>query len=856
MSGRPHSPPDDEESPLLGQNGRHGDDDEQPTLYDRAIALTQEPLTDLARVLLVACVVLLLLAATFIGLFAGAEHKLHKIPPQRDPVTTTTTQTATVTTTVHSEPTPSACFTPDCIQLSSDILSSLDTSKDPCEDFYDFATGGWQRAHPLASDKSRWGSFLDLAKENKAIIQRIVNTDDGDDEDSLSDADKESLGKIRTLYASCVDEDTAAELGEEPLAKLVNTLRDIFHGKDVGAMSSLPPQEDAVQASFSAGKAGKHPLTAALAYVHSRGVSALFDIEIEGDAGRDPDEMVPIFSQPGLGLPSKEYYVGDELKDVYTSTLESLLLALAPADETKLVEDQSKPMRKAHFWPPWPWPPWGDDDDTTENKTARAHRLAKAVYKFESSLAEASGDLDIILQDPKATYNPVPLSTLAYAVPQVNFPAYFASFAVRRFPGSTVILSYPPFVAALGDMLHNTSTEILEAYLVSRVALHYAPYLAHETDAWKAWRTLDESVRGLKKGAAFAERGEWCLEQVERQLGYSVGRFFVQEKFAGDSRDKGVKVIKDITAAFKESLTHLEWMDEESAAAAAQKADSLDVKVGYPMWPDTTSDRAIAAYYVSLKLDNATFFENIVNSIILDEKSTWMQLGQRRDHRRWEMFASTVNAYYQPPANEIVFPAGIMQPPFFSAKWPGYLNYGAFGQVAAHELTHAFDNAGRLFNQNGKLEEWWTNATSDAFNERAACLSAQYSKYTIDDGKGHKVHVNGNLTSGENIGDSGIVQAFRAWHAQFDDSFAAGNEYILPGLNYTREQLFFIAFGRIWASITRPATALQLVRVDPHSPNRFRVEGTLYNTPEFAKAFNCKPGSKLAPPPEKQCRIW
>jgi len=215
-----------------------------------------------------------------------------------------------------------------------------------------------------------------------------------------------------------------------------------------------------------------------------------------------------------------------------------------------------------------------------------------------------------------------------------------------------------------------------------------------------------------------------------------------------------------------------------------------------------------------------------------------------------------VNAYFNPPSNEIVFPAGILEPPFFSHDWPSYLSYGAFGQVAAHELTHAFDSAGRLYNQEGKLENWWTNASNAGFQIKQECIEAQYSAYTVDDGKGGVIHVNGNLTSGENIGDTGLIQAYRAWKAQYSDSFQGGNEFLLPGMNYTREQLFFISFGRIWGNTMKTAAQVQRVRTDPHSPNIYRVDGTVSNIPEFAAAFNCPKGAKLNPPPEKQCLFW
>jgi len=296
-------------------------------------------------------------------------------------------------------------------------------------------------------------------------------------------------------------------------------------------------------------------------------------------------------------------------------------------------------------------------------------------------------------------------------------------------------------------------------------------------------------------------------------------------------------------------------MDEESATAAAEKASAIRVKVGYPFSPNTTDDRSIARYYSLVKPHPKKFLENMVAASVSDQFKKWLTLGNMRNKDTWEMYPSTVNAYFNPPANEIVFPAGILRPPFFSQDWPAYLSYASFGGVAAHELTHAFDSAGRMYNQRGKLEVWWTNATSEQFDERKNCIAEQYSKYTVDDGKGGVVHVNGNLTSGENIGDAGLIYAYRAWKSQEAEGLLAGTEYTLPGLEqFTREQLFFIAYGRIWSRNMKAAAAVQQVRTDPHSPARYRVEGTLSNIPAFAAAWKCPKGSPMNP--EERCSLW
>ncbi|OSX65107.1 hypothetical protein POSPLADRAFT_1044521 [Postia placenta MAD-698-R-SB12] len=803
-------------------------------------AIVQEPLTPLTKVLLVVALIFLLLSSVFIGLFAGAQHKLNSGRGGGGGDLSSTQL---------------ACLSPECIILSSSILSSLDTSQDPCENFYEYANGGWLKSHPIPSDKGAFGNFEALAQENRRVLQQILSSESSY---SSTSYDQQILKKLREFYNSCMDESKLAELGTEPLASVTSRVRRL-----------LKSETTVVDTTVKEKHSNKNGLTAAIAYLHSRGIDGLFSVDIEGDVGADPNFMTFWFSQPELGLPSKEYYDEESIVELYQSVLQRLVLTLADEEELLGVRSElpptalTVPEERLRVWPPWPWPPWGgddddggDDDETEPMTPAKASKLAWKIIDLEKAIANASLDLDILYQDPIATYNPAPLEDLTTALPEIKFPEYFAAFTPRNFP-SNVILTSTTYPSSLSAILNATTSETLEAYLVTRAGLALAPLLSLETEAWKAVRNLQEVLQGLKKGAV-GDRAEFCTTQVEQAMGFATGRYFVNETFAGDSKEKGTKIIKDIVQTFKKSLSHIEWMDKKSAAAAGEKADAIRIKVGYPVSPDTLDPRSIAIYYTRVNIHEGTFFDNILSASANDEYLKWQKLGKQRDPEAWEMFPSTVNAYFNPPANEIVFPAGILQPPFFSRDWPGYMSYGSFGQVASHELTHAFDSAGRLYNQQGKLEQWWTNATSEGFQKRQDCIVKQYSEYTIDDGKGGKIHVNvrATSTSGENIGDTGIIQAYRAWKAQYDTGFESGTEYLLPGLNYTREQLFFISFARAWARNMRTQSAVARVRTDPHSPNQYRVDGTLFNVPEFAEAFQCSPKSKLNPPQEKRCLFW
>ncbi|KAG8802324.1 hypothetical protein FRC16_009920 [Serendipita sp. 398] len=825
------SPTDVETAPLLRTNDEDRDEPEHHSFLHKLADVAEQPLTLLSKILIGVCLFLLLFASIFIGLFAGAQHEINKgTKPSRPSVTETIVTTVTetlvstttdvITTTVAlpaptDKPKSDICTSPSCIILSASILSSLDTSYDPCEDFYLYTTNGWLKSHPIPSDKGSYGNFEDVQLQNEVIIREILEAPTPKDLDAY---DLKSLKKIKSLYTECLAEDKLDKIGMKPMLDVVRVVRGLYNGS-TSIESHISDQQDSKQTVVSIPGGG---LTAAIAYMHSRGIGGLFGFDIDGDIGVDPDNMTLWFWQTDLGLPSKEYYEEEDISDLYTKAITKLLF-IAFEDEKAI------PSPAARRWPPFPWPPWGDEDDgKAENSTVRAKRLSKEVFKFEQKLARASQDLDA-LYDPIGSYNPMPFSQLVANLTQINLPNYLATFAPRSFP-SRVIITYPPYVSSLSAILEETASETVDAYLTFRTSLDLAPLLGQDTPAWKVVRELREALGGIKKGAV-PERSEYCARQVSDVMGYATGRFFVHEAFGGNSKEKAGSLITSVIDAFKNSLPNLSWMDSNSSKAAAEKHGRSNSQMA-KAW---------------------TFKEPLGMGDVCFNRECIFQPPCPRNRVSRGHYATTLVQLQM--VTLIIARSKRLEFDTLHER-PGYLNYGGMGAIAAHELCHAFDSAGRMYNQHGKLEEWWTNSTSEHFNVIQKCISKQYSSYTIDDGKGNKLPVNGELTSGENIADQGVINSYRAWHAQYNASYDEGSEYLLPGLNYTREQLFFISFGRTWARKMRPASAVARIRTDPHAPTQFRVEGTLANVPEFAKAFNCSVGSKLNPPPEKQCRLW
>lgn len=335
---------------------------------------------------------------------------------------------------------------------------------------------------------------------------------------------------------------------------------------------------------------------------------------------------------------------------------------------------------------------------------------------------------------------------------------------------------------------------------------------------------------------------------MDSGIGWILSRFFVEKAFSAKAKKFGDTIVSDIKDQFNAKLLVTTWMSGPVIEKALRKVHNIVQKIGYPTKsPDIMDPQDLNSYYSDLNLSDTTFFANVVYMRQLEVRREWQALGKPVDRDEWGMTVPTVNAYYNPPGNEIVFPAGIMQFPVFDVDVPAYLSYGAFGSVAGHELSHAFDSTGRHYDENGNYTDWWTNSTVEAFTKRAQCFIDQFHNYTVEGPNGQPLHVNGRLTLGENIADAGgLSAAFQAWRMHSKERKYQN----LPGLEYfTQDQLFFVSYSNWWCGTSRKETAINRIYTDPHAPKWARILGTMANSREFREAFKCKQK-------EPTCELW
>jgi predicted metalloendopeptidase len=523
-------------------------------------------------------------------------------------------------------------------------------------------------------------------------------------------------------------------------------------------------------------------------------------IEVEGDL-KDPRTVVAHLAQGGLGLPDRDYYLSEddkkkELRAAYERHVARMLVHLGAAPDA-------------------------------------AAASAAELLAFETALARVSREVERMRQYDELHHR-LNADGLAELAPRLPWERFYAGLG--RADLQAVNVMTPEFFVGLEREIGRTEVATLRDYLryqlvtATATLLPDAVYLDH----------FDFYARTLSGQQEPQPRWKRCIGSTEQAMGEAVGKLYVAQRFTGESKAIATRMLDDIAAAFAESLPALEWMDEATREAALVKKGTLGRKIGFP---DTWRD------YGKLAVDRGSYFASALAARRFESDRQIAKVGGPLDPQEWGMDAQTVNAGYNPLVNMFTYPAGILQPPFFHKDYPAAINYGAMGYVMGHELTHGFDDQGRKFDAQGRLADWWTPQAVEAFEERAACIERQYSAYEVEPG----VAVNGKLTLGENIADSGgLKQAWEAFHAHTKRT--GGKAETVSGL--TADQLFFVAAAQVWCTETSPEFQRLLVQTDEHSPSQFRVMGPALNHPAFATAFSCKPGTPMNPPAAGRCEVW
>jgi putative endopeptidase len=535
--------------------------------------------------------------------------------------------------------------------------------------------------------------------------------------------------------------------------------------------------------------------------LHRNGITALFSFSQMPDM-HDSRQTIANIDQGGLTLPDRDYYLKDDAKSVET--------------RQKYLEHVQKMFELA-----------GDKPDVVAAE-------AKTVLAVETGLAKPAMDRTA-RRDPKTRDHMMPVTEVTTLAPNFQLTEYFADSKAPRF--SSLNVGNPDYFKAVNDQINSVSLDDWKTYLRWRALDTYAPTL---TKAFvdEDFQFNDNYMSGQKE---IEPRWKRCVESTDRNLGMALGELYVDKTFGPQGKERTLKMVKAIEEAMHQDIGQLNWMSDTTKQKAYEKLNTVVNNIGYPdKWRDYSTVVVVRDDYAGNEMRASAF----------EVQRQRNKISKPTDKKDWGMTPPTVNAYYRGNMNDINFPAGILQPPFYSQSIDDAVNYGAIGVVIGHELTHGFDDQGRKFDADGNLKDWWTPEDGKAFEERASCTADEYSGFvTVKDEKGGDIKLNGRLTLGENTADNGGLKL--AYMALMN---IIGNTPVNPIDGYTAQQRFFISYGQIWCQNVTDQQARKLAIIDPHSPGRWRVNGVVQNSAAFQEAWGCKAGQSMVS--EKACRVW
>lgn len=536
-----------------------------------------------------------------------------------------------------------------------------------------------------------------------------------------------------------------------------------------------------------------------IANLQNIGVNILFRFSSEQDY-KNSERMIGFVHQAGLSLPDRDYYTktdkqSQEILGEYSNYMEKMLALL------------------------------GDPNDTAADE-------ASTIMTIEHRLAEASMTR-VEQRDPKATYHMMSLTEVNAITPDFSWNRYIESYNLHNV--NEINVSQPKFLSEVGKMLAEIPIAKWKVYLRWHLINAMAPYLSLKF-VDERFNFYGKVLTGTKE---LQPRWKRVLGEVDGSIGFSLGKLYVAENFSPSAKSRALEMVNNLEAAFSERIKDLSWMSEATKKQALDKLKAIVNKIGYPdKWKS----------YAGLKIDRGPYVLNVIRANEFNTDYEINKIGKPVDRTEWGMTPPTVNAYYNPFMNEVVFPAGIMQPPFFNPNADDAVNYGGMGAVIGHEMTHGFDDEGSQFDAKGNLANWWTADDEANFKKKAEILVDQFNGYTVLD----SLHVNGKLTEGENIADLGGVSiAFQAF-----ENTLKGKSRPEKIDGFTPEQRFFLAWAQMWRENDTPQALRQRIIVDPHSPNEYRCNGPVSDFPPFYDAFGCKPADPMYRAEDVRAKIW
>ncbi|KAM4694124.1 neprilysin-like [Discoglossus pictus] len=692
------------------------------------------------------------------------------------------------------------CKTQGCVKAASRVLTNMDPTAEPCKNFYQYSCGGWLKKNVIPDTSITHDAFAVLRVETQAILKDAL--------EKKNSSDIAAIRKAKILYQSCVDENTKNLRKGEPLIK---NLPDIFDWP-----VAMDDWETKYGSTWSAEKSVSHALA-------KYGRSGLIFVFVTGDV-KDSNANGLYIDQPPLGLPSKDYYQCNSTKEICTAYEEQMVSV------AKLIRMER---------------------NLSIDETQIRADIAK-IFELEKEIANAKIS-DEVRGNPNNVYNKMTISQVIKDHPLTingeNFDWLNFINAVIK-PGGVSVKEEENVIVYASDYL-------------KKMASFVTKYNARELQNYIGWRLVFGAVEDLSreyKATAAAlrkalygtttETALWrtCVSYLNNNLDDVVGRLYVQETFSEDSKKEVLDLIEGLVNVFNEMLDEAIWMDNETKQKAKKKAAKIEEQIAYP--DDIMNDDELNKVYAELEYVADEYFENKLKNLEYGQKKSASKLREPVDKTQWVTGPAQVNAFYASTKNQIVFPAGILQPPFFSSSQPKALNYGGIGTIIGHEISHGFDNKGKNFDENGDLVNWWTNKSAKSFDDLSMCFVKQYGNFTWDVAGGQ--NLNGVTTLAENIADNGgLRDAFRAYKNYVRTH---EKEKRLPGVDLTEEQLFFLSFGQVWCGMYRPEYAVTSITTDSHSPGIFRVIGSLQNFPEFSEAFSCKTNDYMNP--SHKCRLW